>query len=52
MEEIESKYRLTVKTLEHKLQLTEKKTNSDHSNNAKVAKMPFLIRLRTILTLI
>lgn len=42
MEEIESKYRLTIQTLEHKLQLTEKETNSEHSNNAKVPKMPFL----------
>lgn len=42
MEEIESKYRLTIQTLEHKLQLTEKETNSENSNNAKVPKMPFL----------
>lgn len=42
MEEIESKYRLTIQTLEHKLQLTEKETNSEHSNNAKSPKMPFL----------
>lgn len=42
MEYIESKYRFTIQTLEHKLQLTEKETNSEHSNNAKVPKMPFL----------
>lgn len=51
MEEIESKYRLTIQTLEHNLQLTEKETNSEHSNNAKVLKMPFLMSLRTIFTL-
>lgn len=41
MEEIASKYRLTIQTLEHKLQLTRKETNSEHSNNAKVPKTSF-----------
>lgn len=42
MGEIESKCRLTIQTLEHELQLTKKENNSEHPNNTKVPKMPFL----------